>query len=121
MAASPGRGASALESSAGRSGWRARLLDEAERLYVRNPLPDQPIAAMKARVWVRQGQLTEALGWAREQGLSPDDELSYLREFEHLTLARVLIARYRNDRDRRSDPSSALGFLDRLLQAAEDR
>ena len=72
------------------------LLDEAERQYVRNPLPDRPIAALKARVWVRQGQLTEALAWAREQGLSPDDDLSYLREFEHLTLARVLIARYQN-------------------------
>ena len=74
------------------------LLDEAERQYVRNPLPDQPIAAMKARVWIRQGQLIEALTWAREQSLSPDDDLNYLREFEHLTLARVLIARYRSDR-----------------------
>ena len=75
------------------------LLDEAERLYVRNPLPDRPIAALKARVWVRQGKLTEALGWAREQGLSADDDLSYLREFEHITLARVLIARYKSDRE----------------------
>ena len=74
------------------------LLDEAERLYVRNPLPDRPVAALKARVWIRQGRLTEALAWVREQGLSPDDDLSYLREFEHLTLARVLIARYRSDR-----------------------
>ena len=69
------------------------LLDEAERQYVRNPLPDRPIAALKARVWIRQGKLTEALSWVREQDLSPDDDLSYLREFEHLTLARVLIAR----------------------------
>ena len=56
------------------------------------PCPIGPIAALKARVWVRQGRLTEALAWVREQGLSPDDDLSYLREFEHLTLARVLIA-----------------------------
>ena len=72
------------------------LLDEAERLYVRNPLPDRPVAALKARTWVRQGQLTEALSWVREQSLSPDDDLSYLREFEHLTLARVLIAQIQN-------------------------
>ena len=39
-----------------------------------------------------QGRLSEALGWAREKGLSVEDELSYLREFEHITLARVLIA-----------------------------
>ena len=95
------------------------LLDEAERLYVRNPLPDRPVAALKARVWIRQGRLTEALAWVREQGLSPDDDLSYLREFEHLTLARVLIARYRSDR---VDGSihEALGLLARLLQAAEE-
>ena len=95
------------------------LLDEAERQYVRNPLPDQPIAAIKARVWVRQGKLVEAVAWAREQGLSPDDDLSYLREFEHLTLARVLIARYRNDRGEGSI-REALQLLDRLLPAAED-
>jgi LuxR family maltose regulon positive regulatory protein len=95
------------------------LLDEAERQYVRNPLPDQSIAAMKARVWVRQGKLSEAIAWAREQGLSPDDDLSYLREFEHLTLARALIARYRNDREEGSI-RDALRLLDRLLRAAED-
>ena len=94
------------------------LLDEAERQYVRNPLPDRPIAALKARVWVRQGQLTEALAWVREQSLSPDDDLSYLREFEHLTLARVLIARYKTDRVD-DDLHAALGLLERLLQAAE--
>ena len=46
------------------------FLDEAERLYIRTPLPDLcPISAMKARIWVAQGRLTEALGWVREQGL----------------------------------------------------
>ena len=95
------------------------LLDEAERQYVRNPLPDRPIAALKARVWIRQGKLTEALSWVREQDLSADDDLSYLREFEHLTLARVLIARYKTDR---ADDAlrAALGLLERLLQAAEE-
>ncbi len=84
------------------------------------PLPDvRPIAALKARVWVAQGRLTEALGWARERGLSVDDDLSYLREFEHITLARVLIARYKSDR---ADGAihEAMGLLERLLQAAEE-
>jgi LuxR family maltose regulon positive regulatory protein len=94
------------------------LLDEAERQYVRNPLPDQPIAAMKARVWIRLGKLSEAERWAHEQGLSADDDLHYLREFEHLTLARVLSARYRADRDEETI-GAALRLLDRLLQAAE--
>jgi LuxR family maltose regulon positive regulatory protein len=70
------------------------LLDEAERwLFYRNPIPDvRPIAALKTRIWVTQGRLAEALGWVRERGLLVDDDLSYMREFEHITLARVLIA-----------------------------
>jgi LuxR family transcriptional regulator, maltose regulon positive regulatory protein len=69
-------------------------------------------------VWVRQGRLAEALGWAHEQGLSVDDDLSYLREFEHITLARVLMARYRIDRAERS-LREALALLERLRKAAE--
>jgi LuxR family maltose regulon positive regulatory protein len=96
------------------------LLDEAERLYIRTPLPDvRPISALKARIWVAQGRLIEAQGWAREQGLSVDDAPSYLREFEHVTLARVLIARYRSDRGTGSI-HEAIGLLERLLQAAEE-
>ena len=70
-------------------------------------------------MWVAQGRLAEALGWAREQGLSVDDDLSYLREFEHVTLARVLIAEYRSDRADRSI-HEAMGLLERLLKAAEE-
>ncbi|MDX1522737.1 MAG: hypothetical protein R3264_14005, partial [Anaerolineae bacterium] len=47
------------------------LLHEAERLYISDFFPNvRPIAARKARVWVAQGRLAEALDWAREQGLS---------------------------------------------------
>ncbi len=95
------------------------LLAEAERLYIRTPLPDLgSISAMKARIWAAQGRLPEALEWVREQGLSPDDDLCYLREFEHITLARILIAQFLNDRMEDSI-HSALHLLDRLLCAAE--
>ena len=30
--------------------------------------------------------MADAIGWAREKGLSVDGDLSYLREFEHITL-----------------------------------
>jgi LuxR family maltose regulon positive regulatory protein len=69
-------------------------------------------------VWVAQGRLAEALGWARKQGLSAEDELSYLREFEHTTLARVLLAQYRNESADRSIVE-AIGLLERLLAAAQ--
>jgi LuxR family maltose regulon positive regulatory protein len=95
------------------------LLDEAERVYIKSPLPDvRPIAAQKTRIWIRQGRLAKALAWARERGLSVDDNLSYLREFEHITLARALIAQFKSDR---ADDSirEAMGLLSRLLEAAE--
>jgi LuxR family maltose regulon positive regulatory protein len=95
------------------------LLDEAERVYIRSPLPDvRPVAALKTRIWLKQGRLVEALGWAREQGLSVDDEIRYAREFEHVTLARVLIAAGKSDREAGS-LDEATRLLGRLLQAAE--
>lgn len=100
------------------------MLNQAERIYIRNPLPDvRPIAALRTRVWVKQNRLSAALGWVRERGLSVDDDLSYLHEFEHVTLARVLVALHKNayQRNTRADSSihGALRLLTRLLQAAE--
>jgi LuxR family transcriptional regulator, maltose regulon positive regulatory protein len=96
------------------------LLDEAERLYVGDFFPNvRPVPALRARVRVAQGELGEALGWARERGLSVDDDLSYLREFEHITLARLLLARYAAERAERS-VQEATRLLERLLRAAEE-
>lgn len=100
------------------------LLQEAERLYYTSPLPEvRPIAALKVRVWLKQtshkpGRLAEALSWARERSLSVDDELGYLREYEHITLAQILIAQYKRDRVD-SVIHQAIGLLERLLEAAE--
>jgi LuxR family maltose regulon positive regulatory protein len=96
------------------------LLHEAEQLYVSDFfLNVRPAAALKTRVWLAQGRLGEAFDWAREQGLSARDDLSYLREFEHITLARVLLARDKSDRSDRS-MLETMGLLERLLQAAEE-
>ena len=95
-------------------------LDEAESLYIRSPLPEFcPISAMKARIWVTQGRLIESLDWARERNLSVDDAPGFLREFEHITLARIFIAQYRKNRMDGSF-NAVIRFLDRLLQAAEE-
>ncbi|MBI5966037.1 MAG: tetratricopeptide repeat protein [Chloroflexi bacterium] len=97
------------------------LLDQAERLYDANFSPNvRPIATRKTRVWVAQGRLGEALDWVREQGLSVDNELSYLHEFDHITLARVLLARYQSDYTEGAI-SGVVGLLERLLKAAEER
>jgi LuxR family maltose regulon positive regulatory protein len=95
------------------------LLEEAERRYVGDFFPNvRPVAALVARLWVAQGRLGDALGWVRAQGLSAQDELSYLREFEHITLARVLLARAKSERAGHS-MSEASGLLARLLHTAE--
>jgi LuxR family maltose regulon positive regulatory protein len=109
-----------LEESLGDLDHALNLLDRAERLYVRTALPEvHPIPAMRARIWVRQGKLTEATEWSHEQGLSANDGLSYLHELEHITLTRVLIARYTSD-GMDGSLHEAMRLLERLLHAAEE-
>jgi LuxR family maltose regulon positive regulatory protein len=94
------------------------LLEEAERTYIGDFAPEvRPVSALKARVWVRQGRLTDAFTWAEQRGLSVEDELSYLREFQHVSLARMLTARFASDRSER-DLADATRLLERLLGAA---
>jgi LuxR family transcriptional regulator, maltose regulon positive regulatory protein len=95
------------------------LLDEAERLYAGDYAPNvQPVPAVRARLRLRRGELTHAEEWAWERQLSAGDDPSYLREYEHLTLARLLIARHRVEPDT-SELGNALSFLERLRAAAE--
>ena len=96
------------------------LLNEAERLYAGDFSPNvRPVPALRARLWLAQGRLSEAVGWARERGLSVADEPSYLREFEHITIARVLLAQYAAERAEDSiDDASRL--LERLRRSAAE-
>jgi LuxR family maltose regulon positive regulatory protein len=76
-------------------------------------------AAVQAQVEVAHGNLAAAERWLKESGLSVDDEeLSYPREREYLSLARVRIAQGRADPE---DPflPEALQMLARLLHDAE--
>ncbi len=95
------------------------LLGQAERLSVRTPVPTvRPLAAWKVRLWLAQGKFAEAMAWTRAEGLSIDDTPDYAREYHHLTLARVLIAR--SERERDDHFAEEIGpFLSRLLEAAE--
>ena len=87
------------------------FFDEAKRTYVKTPIPlTHPVDAFKVRVYLKQGLLAQTHEWA--QKFSMDDELSFLHEFEHITFARVLLAK--------KDSKNVSQFLARLLQAAED-
>ncbi len=96
------------------------LLDEAEILYMGDFSPNvRPIPALKARVWVQQGELEKALAWAREKKLSIEEKPNYLREFELITFARTLLSQCQSDHSI-SMLHDAIGLLERLLKAAEE-
>jgi len=95
------------------------LVDEAERVFTTDFSPDvRPLAAVRARLHLASGDLGPAEAWARDAGLSASDEPSFLREYEHLTLARLLLARGRAGRA--ADLDDAARLLDRLRAAADD-
>jgi LuxR family maltose regulon positive regulatory protein len=101
--------------------WSAalELLDEAERVYVGDFSPQvHPIHATRARVLAASGDVAGATAWARRHDLRPDDDLSYLREYEHVTLARVLLAEHHATGEARP-LRDATALLGRLLAAAE--
>jgi LuxR family maltose regulon positive regulatory protein len=95
------------------------MLDSAERPYMGRYPPDvRPIAAVRARLWLADGELAAALRWVGEHRLTVDDDVSYVREYEHITLARVLLAQHRTQR---ADGAlqGAARLLERLLDEAE--
>ncbi|MEZ4594244.1 MAG: LuxR C-terminal-related transcriptional regulator [Chloroflexota bacterium] len=95
------------------------LLRQVDQLYKRDPFPTVHLAAaLRAQIWAAQGQLAPAFKWAERQGLTENSELSFLREFEHLTLARILIAHYRLERQD-DIIEKGIYLLDRLWEAAE--
>jgi LuxR family transcriptional regulator, maltose regulon positive regulatory protein len=109
-----------IKESVGELEAALELLEEAKRFYIKTLIPHtRPIDAIKARIYLKQGRFSKAQKWVNEQGLSVDDDLIYVHEFEHIILARVLLAEYENNRDEHIIPK-ALNLLERLLKAAEE-
>ena len=97
----------------------ADLLEEADRVYVGDFSPNvRPVPAMRARLLVAQGRAAEALDRVRGSGLSADDDLSYVREYEHVTLARILLAL--GGAEHPPSLGTTYTLLERLRAAAED-
>jgi LuxR family maltose regulon positive regulatory protein len=93
----------------------------AEDLQVRTDVDPWAICWIddcRLRLWLARGELAAAVAWAAESGLTPDDPLSFVRDLEHVNLARVLIAQGRH---RPGGPylDQALALLARLSEAAE--
>jgi LuxR family maltose regulon positive regulatory protein len=95
------------------------LLHEAERLFNSDFSPVvRPVLAARARLHIHAGDLAAARSWATSTGVAATDDVTYLREFEHVTLARLLLAEHARARDD-THLSEALGLLERLRQAAD--
>src|SRR5215218_4675087 len=69
-------------------------MEEACRTYPRADVVAlaYPAWSERARLLLALGRVEEAARWTRELGLTDQDEVSYLREGDHLVLARVLVA-----------------------------
>lgn len=100
-----------LHAACGDHAGALALLGDAERRYDTDYSPKaRPVTATTARVRLAAGDLAGAEQWAADAGLSVDDEPAYLRDYEQLTFARLLLATGR--------PTDAIGLLQRILAAA---
>jgi LuxR family maltose regulon positive regulatory protein len=93
----------------------------AERLHLKTDVDPWAICWIddcRLRLWLAEGDLSAAAAWAEDSGLTTDGALSYVRDLEHVNLARVLVARGLHRPD---GPclDQALALLERLSEAAE--
>jgi LuxR family maltose regulon positive regulatory protein len=108
-----------LAAAEGDSQEAVTLLGRAEDSHRPGFFPDvRPIAAIRARVWISAGDLAQAAAWEASRGLSTGDRVDYLREYDHLTLVRLVIARHRVHPDEGA-VAAALGLLERLQDDAQ--
>ena len=77
-----------------------------------NPHLSAHAAAVRAHLWLMQGNYAAAARWAAACGLTAGDQANYLRETEYCALARVLIAQKSH---------TVLPLLDTLLRDAESK
>ncbi len=104
-----------------------RLLDQAEALYRPGFYPDvRPIPAMRARVHIAVEDLEAAEEWAHDDAVPAGEAVTFLREYDHLTLVRLLLARHHRTRGADDtggdDPpplDDVLALLDRLHADAD--
>jgi LuxR family maltose regulon positive regulatory protein len=92
-------------------------MEEFARESLMPPWVTNQMTAWKARLWLAQGKLENAIQWIRERDLStdgknkPQQEIDFFSLFDYLVLARIRIAN--------GQLQEAIGLLDHLLVAAE--
>jgi LuxR family maltose regulon positive regulatory protein len=98
-----------------------KALQNAEQLSLKMKgyvLARRLVEDCQVRLWSAQDRVSEIARWTQETELSVDDEISFVRELEHIILARALVAL---GREQAGEPylDGALDLLARLLEAAE--
>ncbi len=94
------------------------MIDQAEEVYRPGYFPAvRPLPARRAHVHIAQGRLDLAEAWAHQNQVTVDDPPHFASEYEHLVLARLLVAQHRAD-PRSGTMEPAVGLLDRLVTAA---
>ena len=76
------------------------------------------LTACQVHLWLAQNDLDTAFRWAHESNLSTEVEFNPQNEFEHISLARVLISQGRAESDEKT-LAKALELTKRLTLAAE--
>ena len=92
----------------------SKALAEVDRLFREHRLEPRSVpelGAMRAKLWVAQGRLTDARRWAAARGLDEEGEFDRYTEVEYVSLVRLLLAEDRVDH--------ALRLLSRLHAVME--
>jgi len=87
------------------------VLQQAEQRLHLLPSSTAQLVACRVRLWIAQREVTRAAAWGQACGLTPEDQPSYQREWEYLTLVRLLLVQHRAD--------ETISLLRRLLSRAE--
>lgn len=99
----------------------AEQLERAQSLYLPGFFPDtRPLPALRARALIAGGRLDLARNWADSSGVEAVEPGAYVREFDLLTYARLVLAEHRTGVGRASIRGTR-GVLDRLAADAEQR
>jgi LuxR family maltose regulon positive regulatory protein len=75
------------------------------------PLYTAQLVACRVRFWIAQQEVTRAAAWEQTCGLTTEDQPSYQREWEYLTLVRLRLVQHRAD--------ETISLLRRELRLAE--
>jgi LuxR family maltose regulon positive regulatory protein len=86
-------------------------LNESVRNFALPPWITNTTGALNVLFWMVAGDLSRALQWVKERGLSIDGDLENLRAFEYIALTNILIAQKRLD--------DAARFTQRLIEMAQ--